>query len=328
MTRPAAFRTIGKSGLSLFPLGLGCASASGSYGPADDDEGVRLIQKALDLGVNFLDTSDKYGWGHNESLLARALERRRDKVVIASKFGNTNGRGPRVADGRPEHVVAACEASLKRLKTDVIDLYYQHRIDPLVPIEETVGAMARLKEQGKIRALGLCEVNPTTLRKAYAVCPIDAVQSEYSILYREQAEEVLRTMRELTVSFVPYAPLGRGLLTGAVPTELSKDDERARHPRFFAENLAKNLELLGHLEAIAGRHGCTKGQVALAWLLAQGDDIIPIPGTKTMSRMIENTNAAFVDLSAEDVAYLSAAFPPGVAAGFRYREDHMKNMYL
>ena len=233
MTKPPiASRTIGRSGISVFPLGLGCASASGSYGPADDEEGVRLIHKALDIGVNFLDTSDKYGWGHNESLLARALEGRRHSVVIASKFGNTNGRGPRVADGRPEHVMAACEASLKRLKTDVIDLYYQHRIDPLVPIEDTVGAMARLKEQGKIRALGLCEVNPATLRRAYGVHPIDAIQSEYSILYREQAEDVLKTMRELTISFVPYAPLGRGLLTGAVPTELAKDDERLRHPRF------------------------------------------------------------------------------------------------
>ncbi len=326
--KPIAFRTIGRSGLSVFPLGLGCASASGSYGPADDEQGVRLIHKALELGVNFLDTSDKYGWGHNESLIARALEGRRDKVVIASKFGNTNGRGPRVADGRPEHVMAACEASLKRLNTDVIDLYYQHRIDPLVPIEETVGAMARLKEQGKIRALGLCEVNPMTLRKAYAVHPIDAVQSEYSILYRDQAEEVLKTMRELTISFVPYAPLGRGLLTGAVPTELPKYDERARHPRFFAENLAKNLELVGHLSTIADKHGCTKGQVALAWLLAQGEDILPIPGTKTMSRLVENTSSAYVELTQEDVAYLSAAFPPGVAAGFRYREDHMKNMYL
>ena len=321
-------RSIGRSGISVFPLGLGCASASGSYGPADDEEGVRLIHKALEMGVNFLDTSDKYGWGHNESLICRALAGRRDKVVIASKFGNTNGRGPRVADGRPEHVMAACEASLKRLGTDVIDLYYQHRIDPLVPIEETVGAMARLKEQGKIRALGLCEVNPTTLRKAYAVHPIDAIQSEYSILYREQAEDVLKTTRELTISFVPYAPLGRGLLTGAVPTALGKDDERLRHPRFSSENLAKNLELVAHLDVIASKHACTKGQVALAWLLAQGNDIIPIPGTKTISRMVENTNAAHVALSPDDVAYLSSAFPPGVAAGFRYREEHMKNMYL
>ena len=329
MTKPPiASRTIGRSGISVFPLGLGCASASGSYGPADDEEGVRLIHKAIDIGVTFLDTSDKYGWGHNESLLARALEGRRHSVVIASKFGNTNGRGPRVADGRPEHVMAACEASLKRLKTDVIDLYYQHRIDPLVPIEDTVGAMVRLKEQGKIRALGLCEVNPATLRRAYGVHPIDAIQSEYSILYREQAEDVLKTMRELTISFVPYAPLGRGLLTGAVPTALAKDDERLRHPRFSPENLAKNLELVGYLGAVADKHGCTRGQVALAWLLAQGDDIIPIPGTKTISRMVENTEAAHVALTAEDVAFLSNAFPPGVAAGFRYREEHMKNMYL
>lgn len=323
-------RLLGRSGIKVFPIGLGCASLSGSYGPADEAQGIALIHAALERGVTFLDTSDKYGDGHNEHLLARALEGRRNKVVLASKFGNVSGKGDgRIADGRPEFVIASCEASLKRLKTDHIDLYYQHRIDPQVPIEETVGAMAKLVEQGKVRALGLCEVNPSTLRRAHGVHPISSVQSEYSIMYREQAEEILPVMRELDVSFVPYAPLGRGLLTGAVSaSSLREGDERLRHPRFAADNLQHNLALVRNLEEVAKRHACSAGQVALAWLLMQGDDIIPIPGTKTLSRMIENTDAAKIDLTAEDLAFLAEAFPHGVAAGTRYRAEHMKNMYL
>jgi aryl-alcohol dehydrogenase-like predicted oxidoreductase len=293
-----------------------------------DADSIAVIHRALDLGVTLIDTAEIYGPEKNEVLVGKAIKGRRDQIVLATKFGLRSNVGRPAPDSSPENIRAAVEGSLKRLDVDHIDLYYQHRIDPLVPIEDTVGAMARLKEQGKIRAVGLCEVNPATLRRAYAVHPIDAIQSEYSILYREQAEEVLETMRELTISFVPYAPLGRGLLTGAVPAQLSKDDERARHPRFFEENLAKNLELVGYLSTIADKHGCTRGQVALAWLLAQGEDIIPIPGTKTISRMVENTEAAHVALTPEDVAFLSNAFPPGVAAGFRYREEHMKNMYL
>lgn len=322
-------RAIGNSSLRVFPIGLGCASLSGSYGPADEDEGVRVIHAALDHGVTFFDTSDKYGWGHNEELIARALAGRRSSAIIATKFGNVNGRRDRVADGRPEHVMAACEASLKRLRTDVIDLYYQHRIDPAVPIEETVGAMATLIKQGKVRAIGLCEVNPSTLRRAHSVQNISAIQSEYSIMYREQAEEVLVTARELGVSFVPYAPLGRGLLTGAVKQgSLGAKDERLRHPRFAPDNLVRNLELLGALEKIAARHDSSAGQIALAWLLAQGGDIIPIPGTKTMSRLIENIAAAQVSLDEEDLKFLAEKFPPGIAAGTRYRTEHMKNMYL
>ena len=323
-------RILGRTGIKVFPIGLGCASLSGSYGPADEAQGIALVHAALERGVTFLDTSDKYGDGHNEQLLARALEGRRDQVVLATKFGNVSGKGDgRIADGRPEFVAASCEASLKRLKTDHIDLYYQHRIDPQVPIEETVGAMARLVEQGKVRALGLCEVNPSTLRRAHGVHPISAVQSEYSILYREQAEEVLQVTRELGVSFVPYAPLGRGLLTGAVSeASLREGDERLRHPRFAADNLQHNLALVRNLEEVAQRHQCSTGQVALAWLLMQGDDIIPIPGTKTFSRMIENTDAAKLDLTADDLAFLAQAFPHGVAAGTRYRAEHMKNMYL
>ena len=323
-------RLLGRTGIKVFPIGLGCASLSGSYGPADEAQGIALVHAALDRGVTFLDTSDKYGNGHNESLLARALEGRRNNVVLASKFGNVSGKGDgRIADGRPEFVIASCEASLKRLNTDHIDLYYQHRIDPQVPIEDTVGAMAQLVKQGKVRVLGLCEVNPSTLRRAYAVHPISAVQSEYSIMYREQAEDILPVMRELGVSFVPYAPLGRGLLTGAVSaSSLREGDERLRHPRFAADNLQHNLTLVRNLEAVAKRHACSAGQVALAWLLKQGDDIIPIPGTKTLSRMIENTDAAKIDLTAEDLTFLAEAFPHGVAAGTRYRAEHMKNMYL
>jgi len=323
-------RPLGRSGIKVFPIGLGCASLSGSYGPADETQGIALIHAALERGVTFLDTSDKYGNGHNEQLLARALEGRRDKIVLASKFGNVSGKGDgRIADGRPEFVIASCEASLKRLKTNHIDLYYQHRIDPQVPIEETVGAMAKLVEQGKVRALGLCEVNPSTLRRAHGVHPISSVQSEYSIMYREQAEEILPVMRELGVSFVPYAPLGRGLLTGAVnASSLREGDERLRHPRFAADNLQHNLALVRNLEEVAKRHACSAGQIALAWLLMQGDDIIPIPGTKTLARMIENTDAAKLDLTVEDIAFLAEAFPHGVAAGTRYRAEHMKNMYL
>jgi aryl-alcohol dehydrogenase-like predicted oxidoreductase len=248
---PAALRKIGRLEAAVFPIGLGCASLSGSYGPADEAEGIRLIHAAMDLGVTFFDTSDKYGNGHNEELLSRAFAGKRDQVVIASKFGNVSGKGDgRIADGRPEFVIASCEASLKRLRTDHIDLYYQHRLDPQVPIEETVGAMAQLVAQGKVRAIGLCEVNPSTLRRAHAIHPISAVQSEYSIMYREQAEDVRVTTRELGVTFVPYAPLGRGLLTGAVhQSSLREGDERLRHPRFQPENLDRNLDLVRNLEA-------------------------------------------------------------------------------
>jgi aryl-alcohol dehydrogenase-like predicted oxidoreductase len=322
-------RAIGASGLACFPLGLGCASLSGSYGPSDDDNALRVLHEARARGVTMFDTSDKYGAGHNEELLARAFDDARNSVLIASKFGNMAGKDGKIADNSPQLIEASCEASLKRLKRDCIDLYYIHRIDPAVAIEDTIGAMSRLVEQGKVRALGICEVNPTTLRRAHKVHPIAAIQSEYSILYRAEAEDVLQTTRELGVAFVAYAPLGRGLLTGAVqPGSLGDKDERLRHPRFSAENLPKNLELAQAVQKVASDRGCSAGQVSLAWLLAQGDDIIPIPGTKTMSRLIENIEAAAIILSDAEIGFIASSIPPDAAAGLRYRAEHMKNMYL
>ena len=327
MQRP--LRALGASGLTAFPLGLGCASLSGSYGPSDDDNALRVLHEAHSRGVTMFDTSDKYGNGHNEELLARAFGAVRDSVLIASKFGNMAGKDGKVADNRPETIQASCEASLRRLRCDAIDLYYIHRIDAAVPIEDTIGAMARLVEQGKVRALGICEVNPATLRRAHGVHPIAAIQSEYSILYRAEAEEVLSVTRELGIAFVAYAPLGRGLLTGAVqPGSLGDRDERLRHPRFSAENLPRNLELVQTIEEVARQRGCTSGQISLAWLLAQGDDIIPIPGTKTMTRLIENIEAAAIMMSQDEIAFIAKSIPPDAAAGLRYRAEHMKNMYL
>jgi aryl-alcohol dehydrogenase-like predicted oxidoreductase len=322
-------RPIGASGINAFPMGLGCASLSGSYGPADEDNGLRVLHEARARGVTMFDSSDKYGNGHNEELLAKAFAPTRHSILIASKFGNMAGKDGKIADNRPETVQSSCEASLRRLKTETIDLYYIHRIDPSIPIEDTIGAMSRLVEQGKVRALGICEVNPNTLRRAHKVHPIAAIQSEYSILYRQEAEEVLATTRELGIAFVAYAPLGRGLLTGAVqPGSLSEKDERLRHPRFSADNLPKNLELVGVIEEVAKQRSCTAGQISLAWLLAQGEDIIPIPGTKTMSRLIENIDAASIILSDDEIGFIAKAIPPDAAAGLRYRAEHMKNMYL
>ena len=322
-------RAIGASGLASFPLGLGCASLSGSYGPSDEDNALRVLHEARARGVTMFDTSDKYGNGHNEELLARAFGDVRNSVLIASKFGNMAGKDGNVADNSPATIQASCEASLKRLKSEFIDLYYIHRIDPAVAIEDTIGAMSRLVEQGKVRALGICEVNPTTLRRAHAVHPIAAIQSEYSVLYRTEAEDVLQTTRELGIAFVAYAPLGRGLLTGAVQAgSLTDTDERLRHPRFSAENLPKNLELVQAIQHVAAARGASAGQISLAWLLAQGEDIIPIPGTKTLSRLIENIDAAALVLSDTDIAFIASSIPPDAAAGLRYRAEHMKNMYL
>ena len=320
-------RRLGSSDLAVFPVGLGLMSLSGAYGKADDAEAIRVIHHALDRGVTLLDSSDMYGWGHNETLLGKALAGgRRTKAVLATKFGQTqNG-----VNGRPEHVKAACEASLKRLGVEVIDLYYQHRVDPSVPIEETVGAMADLVKAGKVRALGLSEARPETIRRAHAVHPIAAVQSEYSLLFRVEAEETLKTTRALGIAFVAYSPLGRSLLTGAVRqvADIPEGDGRGRHPRFAADNLARNLAKVATIEAMAQGKGCKPGQVALAWLLAQGDDIVPIPGTKRVERVDENIAALDVSLSADEVARLSAALPPGAAAGTRYPEALMKAVYL
>ena len=324
-------RTLGRSPLSVSAIGLGCMSMPGVYGRGDDAESVAVVHRALDLGVSFIDSSDMYGWGHNEELLARALKGRRAQVVLATKFGNLRKPdGTPGVNGRPEYVPQACDASLKRLGVEVIDLYYQHRVDPGVPIEDTVGAMARLVEEGKVRCLGLSEAAPATIRRAHAVHPIAAVQSEYSLLYRVEAEETLRTTRELGISFVAYSPLGRSLLTGGVhgTGEIPPDDRRRDHPRFKDENLAKNLEIVRRLEPIAKAKGCTLAQLVLAWLLAQGHDIVPIPGTKRRARLEENVGAAGVVLGADDVARISAAAPAGAAAGLRYPEAAMKAVYL
>jgi len=323
-----ATRTIASTPVAA--LGLGCMSLSNVYGESDDRAGVDLIRAALDRGITMLDTSDMYGFGHNETLVGEAIASRRGEVFLATKFGNLGGRGGKIADGRPEYVIASCEASLKRLRVEVIDLYYQHRVDPAVPVEDTVGAMASLVASGKVRFLGLSEARGDTVRRAHAVHPIAAVQNEYSLLYRVEAEETLTTTRELGIAFVAYSPLGRGLMTGQVAdaATLADGDTRRRHPRFAGANLAANLELVRRLEAVARRRNCTLGQLALAWLLAQGDDIIPIPGTKRRERLEENIGALAVGLTAADVSEISAAIPPGAGAGLRYPEAQMNSLYL
>jgi aryl-alcohol dehydrogenase-like predicted oxidoreductase len=326
VTVTKAPRNLGGSNLSVFPIGLGCMSLSGTYGKSDDAEAIKVVHHAIDRGVNFLDSSDMYGWGHNETLLGKALVGRRDKVVLATKFGQTqNG-----VIGRPEYVKQACEASLTRLGVEVIDLYYQHRVDPSVPIEDTVGAMGELVKAGKVRAIGLSEARPDTIRRGHKTHPLAAVQSEYSLLYREQAEETLQTTRALGISYVAYSPLGRSLLTGAVRSaaDIPEGDGRGRHPRFAADNLARNLQLVAAIETMAKAKRCTAGQIALAWLLAQGSDIVPIPGTKRRERIDENIGALDVALSADEAARLSSALPPGAAAGTRYAEAQMKAVYL
>jgi aryl-alcohol dehydrogenase-like predicted oxidoreductase len=321
---------LGNSDIEVSRIGLGCMSLSGVYGASDDAASIALIHFAIEQGVTMFDTADMYGWGHNETLVGKALAGRRDGIVIASKFGQTKGEGgSNGVDGRPEYVIAACDASLKRLGIETIDLYYQHRVDPNVPIEETVGAMASLIKAGKVRALGLSEANPETIRRAHKVHPIAALQSEYSLLYRVEAEEARKTTRELGISFVPYSPLGRSLLTGKVetPADIPEGDGRRRHPRFSEANLAANAALAKRVAGFAAEKGCTPAQLALAWLLAQGPDIVPIPGTKRPERLQENLGALNVKLSADEVARISAAIPPGAAAGLRYPEQQMGAMY-
>src|SRR5436309_6474955 len=324
-------RRLGKAGPEVSAIGLGCMSLSGVYGTSHDEAGVRLIHRAIELGVDHFDSSDMYGWGQNEELLGRALKGRRHGIVIATKFGQTRRPGgANGVDGSPAYVAQACDASLRRLGIDVIDLYYQHRVDSTVPIEETVGAMARLIEQGKVRYLGLCEAKPATIRRAHATHPITAVQTEYSLLYRTEAEETLVVTRDLGISFVAYAPLGRGLLTGTVhgPGDVPEGDRRRAHPRFQDANLVKNVELVRRVEAVAREKGCTPGQLVLAWLLAQGPDVVPIPGTKRRSRLEENLGALDVTFSGDDVKQLADAVPAGAAAGPRYPEPQMKAVYL
>jgi aryl-alcohol dehydrogenase-like predicted oxidoreductase len=325
-------RNLGKSGVSVSAIGLGLMSMSGVYGKPDDAESIAVIHRALDLGVNFLDSSDMYGWGQNEELLGKALKGRRDRAIVATKFGqvkNPSGGG-NLVNGRPEYVIQACDASLTRLGIDVIDLYYQHRVDPAVPIEDTVGGMKRLVEQGKVRAIGLCEAAASTVRRAHAVHPLAALQSEYSLLYRTEAEAVLPTLRELGISFVAYSPLGRSMLTGTVKTgaDIPDGDRRRDHPRFQDANLAKNRQLVERIESMASLKGCTPGQLVLAWLLAQGPDIVPIPGTKRRTRLEENVGAMQVELDAGDVKRIAEALPVGAAAGLRYPEPQMKGVNI
>ena len=322
-------RRLGQSELTVSPVGLGCMSLSGVYGVAEDPVSERLIQHALDLGVNHLDSSDMYGWGHNEGVVGRAIQGRRDEVMLASKFGQVQREGgANGVNGRPDYVAQACDASLRRLGVDVIDLYYQHRVDPSVPIEDTVGAMATLVQQGKVRFLGLSEARPDTIRRAHAVHPITAVQTEYSILYRAEAEETRQTTRDLGISFVAYSPLGRGLLAGAIRSATDIDGRRAAHPRFQGENFTRNRELAGAIEALAGEKGCTPAQLTLAWLLAQGDDVVTIPGTRHAARLEENLGALAVTLSPEEVASLSSTIPADAAAGSRYPDAGMRAVYL
>jgi aryl-alcohol dehydrogenase-like predicted oxidoreductase len=324
-------RRLGNAGPEVSAIGLGCMSLSGTYGPSDDQAGIRLIHRAIELGIDHFDSSDMYGWGQNEELLGRALKGRRNGIVIATKFGQTRRPGgANGVDGRPEYVIEACEASLKRLGVDVIDLYYQHRVDPAVPVEDTIGAMARLVEQGKVRFLGLCEARPERIQRAHAVHPISAVQSEYSLLYREEATETRELTRELGIAFVAYAPLGRSLLTGDIPdfANLAPGDTRGRHPRFTPENFVKNRGLVERVEAIAEEKRCTPAQLCLAWLLAQGPEVIPIPGTKRIERLEENLGALRVRLSPTDVDRISGAIPIGAAAGTRYPEGGMRGVYI
>jgi aryl-alcohol dehydrogenase-like predicted oxidoreductase len=324
-------RRLGKAGPEVSAIGLGCMSLSGVYGTSDDEAGVRLIHRAIELGVDHFDSSDMYGWGQNEELLGRALKGRRNGILITSKFGQTRRPGgANGVDGSPGYIAQACEASLKRLGVDVIDLYYQHRVDPAVPVEDTVGAMARLVEQGKVRYLGLCEARPERIRRAHATHPIAAVQSEFSLLYREEATETRALTRDLGIAFVAYAPLGRSLLTGNIPdfANLAEGDTRGRHPRFAPQNFAKNRELVQRVEAIAEEKSCTPAQLVLAWLLAQGPDVIPIPGTKHLDRLEENLGALRVRLSPAEVDRISTAIPIGAAAGTRYPEGGMRGVYI
>ena len=322
-------RALGKGGLTVSAIGLGCMSLSGIYGAADDKVSEDLIRHAIDRGVDHFDSSDMYGWGHNEQVLGRALKGRRDQVVVATKFGQTQRPGQsNGVNGRPDYVIEACDASLKRLGIDVIDLYYQHRADPSVPVEETVGAMAKLVAQGKVRFLGLSEAAPDRIRRAHAVHPLAAVQTEYSLLYREEAEETRKTTTELGISFVAYSPLGRGFLTGAIKSFADIDGRRAAHPRFQEQNFAQNRALVAKIEAIAAEKSCTPAQVTLAWLLAQGQDVVAIPGTRYATRLDENLGALNVHLSPEEVAQIAAAVPPGAAAGTRYPAGGMAGVFI
>jgi aryl-alcohol dehydrogenase-like predicted oxidoreductase len=324
-------KALGKSDLIVSRLGLGCMGMSEFYGPGNEAESIRTIHRALALGVNFLDTADIYGLGSNEELVGKALRDHREQAVLATKFGNVRGKDGswQGVNGKPDYVRSCCDASLRRLGVDVIDLYYQHRVDPETPIEETVGAMADLVRQGKVRYLGLSEAAPETIRRACAVHPITALQPEYSLWTRDPEPEVLPTCRENNIAFVAYSPLGRGALTGAIRRldDLAEGDYRRGSPRFSGNNLSRNLFLVDRLTEMAAEKKCRPAQLALAWLLARGEDIFPIPGTKHINRLEENIGALEVPLTLQEVARLDAAFPAGAAAGPRYPEQAMKAVY-
>jgi aryl-alcohol dehydrogenase-like predicted oxidoreductase len=314
-------RELGRSGLVVSAQGLGCMGMSQSYGTADETESLATIARALELGVTFLDTADVYGDGHNEQLVGRAIAGWRDEIVLATKFSLSRGaQGQMSINGQPDYVRACCDASLRRLGVDCIDLYYQHRVDPQVPIEDTVGAMADLVAAGKVRHLGLSEASSRSLERACAVHPIAALQSEWSLWTRDLETDVLATARRLGIGIVPFSPLGRGFLTGTLrsPDDFEKDDMRRHNPRFSGENFARNLELVDEVRALADEKDCTPGQLALAWVLAQGEDVVPIPGTKRRSYLEENVAAGDITLTPEELGRLDAIVPMGVAAGARY----------